>query len=344
MIESSTENLMQMLEEIINKDDIVIDIKFEQLSTICSNKVYLISYIYKCNDVLQEKKYILKEFFSNRAIQNCMKEFDILKELNQISYIAPKVFFYNIKSNMIKNPHIVMEYLGDKTIEKSIFNSNNILKKYIRLKQCAKLLYDIHNTDITSFCYLFKIDKSELNEIQAEYLIVKRLKSAENICIEYNLDGFNVVIYWLKNNLNSVEWSSSRPCLIHQDFHMKNIIIRDENQYIIDWTEACLGDFRSDIAKIFMYYGKNVSDIILNQYEKISTQKIVSINYFVILESFFILFKSYYDIVYGGDSVDDYISEIIHFEYLYENIRNTLNLKLIPEVESLISIINIRRV
>jgi aminoglycoside phosphotransferase (APT) family kinase protein len=77
----------------------------------------------------------------------------------------------------------------------------------------------------------------------------------------------------LLRNIDQIDWLE--PCLVHRDFWPGNTVwYRGHLAAVIDWSEACLGDLRSDVAQCQIEIAFTVdlatADRFLAAYERVS--------------------------------------------------------------------------
>ncbi|RIW30368.1 aminoglycoside phosphotransferase family protein [Bacillus salacetis] len=63
---------------------------------------------------------------------------------------------------------------------------------------------------------------------------------------------------FLNKKLNSMSYENR---LCHGDFHLFNLIMKDEGAVILDWVDASAGDFRADVYRTYLLYSQLSQDI-----------------------------------------------------------------------------------
>lgn len=72
--------------------------------------------------------------------------------------------------------------------------------------------------------------------------------------------------------LEKIDASKSENNLCHGDFHLFNIIQKEENMTIIDWVDASAGDRRADVCRSYLLY-KQFSSELAESYVRIYCEK-----------------------------------------------------------------------
>ena len=121
----------------------------------------------------------------------------------------------------------------------------------------------------------------------------------------YKLTGFKSVMCWLEERRNLVP--CGKPCPVHLDFHPGNVIIRDDGKnFVIDWTQVSVSDFRFDLSWTMLlmstYMERKWRDLVLNEYRKHSGSAVDSIEYFEVFSCVKRLLSIYLSLSAGPES------------------------------------------
>jgi aminoglycoside phosphotransferase (APT) family kinase protein len=100
--------------------------------------------------------------------------------------------------------------------------------------------------------------------------------------------AFAPLINWLNANAEGV--TESTPCLIHQDLHPRNILLRqDSAPVVIDWSSCRIGDFREDLCWTALLAGtfvdESLKEAVYDSYAKASKRALSDLTFFEALVS-----------------------------------------------------------
>lgn len=188
-----------------------------------------------CNDVFllncENGKFILKIAKENIRQEELDKEYKILNKLSKHIKL-PKVLLYKVEKDY---SFFIMEFIKG---EKPNDFSDEILKLM------AQTLRIIHNKTRTNKLVNF----DDLLRNAEKNMLDGRLDEDE-----FNKDGMQIdpkdVLQFLKDNK-----PKSQACLLHGDYRPKNMIIKNNNLYILDWGLSFEGDPYYDLAIIKWYF------------------------------------------------------------------------------------------
>ena len=189
------------------------------------NNVYLIE--------LDGKKYILKIASGESRSKELRHEVKLLNELQNIIKV-PKLVDCGASGQYF---WVLTEFIDGIIIEKNTLN-HDILAKL------ANILKKLHNTCVareTDYDFLLRTAKDNMKNNRldkAEFLINGEYKQPSEL------------LQWLNTNKPT---SASKAKLLHGDFRPKNMIVRSDNIYLIDFGLSFIGDEYYDLA-VFKYY------------------------------------------------------------------------------------------
>ena len=116
------------------------------------------------------------------------------------------------------------------------------------------------------------------------YDVLDKVQKEEGVLEEYGLKAtFEPLTAWLRDNAGTL--TESPPCLIHQDFHPRNILLRsDGSPVVIDWATCTIGDFREDLCWTGLLAGtfidESLKKAIYDSYGEASPRVLVDLPYF----------------------------------------------------------------
>lgn len=188
-----------------------------------------------CNEVYfvnaENGKFILKIAHDKIRQNELEKEYRIITELKD-NIKLPQIYLYVKEKDC---SFFVMQYiegLKPKSFPDEI------------LEQMAKTLNKIHKTKKTNGCVNF----DNLLNI-AEQNMVKNRLDLDEFVREDKIYEPKQVLEYLRNNKPQVN-----ACLLHGDYRPKNIIINNNDLYILDWGLSFVGDPYYDLAIIKLYF------------------------------------------------------------------------------------------
>jgi aminoglycoside phosphotransferase (APT) family kinase protein len=172
---------------------------------------------------------VYKEQFSN--------EVSILEAEKQVyahSYGLPVPKIVEVKEIEGK-PAIVMERIKGETLGNLLKKNLDRATHYMNLS--IEVQQKIHRVPSPKLGLM--TDKLK-RQIQAAELLEKKQKTA------------------LIHQLESIPFE---PHLCHGDFHLLNLIMSDDNVYVLDWIDATSGDVRADVYRSYLLYAQHSEDL-----------------------------------------------------------------------------------
>ncbi|MHA2235674.1 MAG: phosphotransferase family protein [Candidatus Thorarchaeota archaeon] len=229
---------------------------------------------------------IYRPAFSHSA----RREFGILQILHAEGISVPKPHLFKEESEATGRTYIVMERIEGSLLSAELQKSKATPRFNQLLETSIMDLVAIHSLDWKgNFDFL---DHFNITKKPEEYFMTK-LSRVKRIINEHEIDTLFPVIDWME--VNQVE--QVNPCLLHGDYHGMNILVRGESDFVtIDWSNAHIGDFRSDIGFTVLALnsmGVDLTEHIVSLYESISGVKVNNLDYFIVLSSFWNLLRIY---------------------------------------------------
>ncbi len=150
------------------------------------------------------------------------------KTLEENHILVPKLL-----KNFPQEKALLLEDCGDKTLQKIFSDPEN--RKNLQKAQEKAL------------CILKKTRKINTNSLHLK-LDEKELKRDRNLFLEYHIEPRRKFLPSFKETLFTTESLSlekflaqANPVFTHRDFHSGNLILKDQDLYLIDFQDACLG-------------------------------------------------------------------------------------------------------
>ncbi|MHA2146905.1 MAG: phosphotransferase family protein [Candidatus Thorarchaeota archaeon] len=233
-------------------------------------------------DLISESKTLplILRIYRSAFSQSARREFKILQILHVAGISVPRPYLFKEKSEATGRTYIVMERIEGSLLSEELRLSQSTPRFDQLLETSIKDLVAIHSLDWTkSFTFL---DHFNITEKPEEYFNTK-LSRVKRIIFEHGLDALIPVIDWMETN----QVEQVIPRLLHGDYHGMNILVRGENDFVtIDWSNAHIGDFRSDIGFTVLALnsmGVDLTEHIVSLYESIAGVKVNNLDYFMVL-------------------------------------------------------------
>ncbi|MHA2142966.1 MAG: phosphotransferase family protein [Candidatus Thorarchaeota archaeon] len=229
---------------------------------------------------------IYRSAFSHSA----RREFKILQILHAEGISVPRPYLFKEESEATGRTYIVMERIEGTLLSDELQKSQSTPRFDQLLETSIRYLVTIHSLDWTkSFSFL---DHFNIAEKPEEYFNTK-LSRVKSIILEYGVDDLIPVVDWMEGN----QVEQVNPSLLHGDYHGMNILVRGEDDLVtIDWSNAHIGDYRSDIGFTVLALnsmGMNLTEEFVSLYESISGVKASNLGYFIVLSAFWNLLRIY---------------------------------------------------
>ncbi len=307
---------------------------FNRITDGWETEVYSFNLEYEEKNSLESHDLILRVYPGTDAYQKSSREFSVLQKLHELQYPVPEVFLLVRDDSPFKQPFVIMERIDGSVMGEKVIRIIEGQKQFVRL------FFDLHQLDWTRF-----------NPDTSLYLSQKYLESVLEKYHDFIVDshrkpGFLPVIKWLEKQSSTINFL--RFSVIHYDFHPNNIIIRksDNKSFVIDWGSWEVADFRMDLAWTLLlassYYGSQMRDFILKEYESISGVGVENIEFFDVIACTRRLFSIVVSLSEGAQALgmrpgaEETIKEdVSHIKKVYSQLQKITG-ENIPEVDIMI--------
>jgi len=307
-------------------------------------ELYSFIYKYQQEKFEYEEELILRIYPGNLSQKIVQKEYKILEHLHELGYPVPKTFSLEQDSSFFGHSFIIMERISGEDMGEEFFN-------YVKNRDLVGLEKSILSIMNKLFVQLHSLKWQEgmLSSIlNFEYGInnywIEKLEQLEKTIEKDQLNELYPILEWLKENSTQVTPILS---IVHGDFHPHNIMKSEDGLvYVIDWTDATIGDFREDLGWTLMlteaYTGKEVRDLVLKSYESFRGSKVGNLEYFEVasalrrLRDIILLFKE------GSEKAGIREEAIQQIKYNITHLENIVNFvkektrKPIPQIEKFV--------
>ncbi len=184
-------------------------------------------------------------------------EYKLLHLLHSAGLSVPKPYFVDLSGEIFPTPYIVIEFIDGKTEFDPPHWSDF-------LNQMAVHLAKIHALDCS---------KTDLSFLPEKAQAITRKLNARPALLDESLQEGRI-----RNALEKA-WpfpQLNEPVLLHGDFHLGNILWKDEQlAAIIDWEDAEIGDPLADVAncrlELLWMFGIDAMREFTNRYQSLTT-------------------------------------------------------------------------
>ncbi len=241
---------------------------------------------------------ILRMYPGSQGEYRSEKEFQLLRDINDVGYPVPAVHHLETDSAHLGMPFIIMDRIKGHLLDDDLQYDE---KHDESMNLFCKLFVKLHSVDWRQIVK----DTSKFESNDPFFFVNDGLTSYKTALEHHSRTELFPILEWLRERANNVPCDS--PSLIHGDFHPRNILIDHEgNPFVIDWTASTVTDYRADLAWTLLlagtYWGKKYHDIILHKYEAFAERKVNEIEFFEV----FAILRRMFDIsVSLGSSATD---------------------------------------
>ena len=223
---------------------------------------------------------VLRLYKGSNPLEKAKKEFALMTDIPRYGIATPRVHALVTDRSILQHPFIVMEYIGGGTLEIRI-GSDGVSQW---LAPMMEVLVRIHTVP---WIELIPEPERPLPRSGEPLAYVSELMNEMDLLIERNgLDGFESTMGWLRER--EALGTSTRPVLIHNDYHPQNILLREGSLVVIDWSFAEIGDFRMDLAWSILLFsvmaGGNNRAALLEAYERAAGTQVENFEFFEVLK------------------------------------------------------------
>ncbi|UZW14833.1 aminoglycoside phosphotransferase family protein [Clostridium pasteurianum] len=197
-------------------------------------KIYLQNIKY-CKYILKIRSFENKNFKQGFAVENDVNP--LLRKFKIFS--SPKIYLSDTSRKEFNFDYSILEFVNGKTL-------NNFNNKTLFFNS-GQLLAKIHSIKVN---YLGKIMEDKFDKYNAKLYYNKYFSKVVNDLSYYDIHLANKVNRFINLNFNINYYKDLLPVLLHNDFHMKNIMVsQDEKINFIDWDCARYAHSEVDFIK-----------------------------------------------------------------------------------------------
>lgn len=224
---------------------------------------------------------VLRIYDGDNAHETSVREFYGMQRLYEVGYPVPRVDILEPTKSAMGKPFVIMERIEGQLYGTLIVKAPEDKARELRTLFC-RLLLQLHRLDWRRFA-----EYSMNYETHGAYTFVDYYLADERATLERDsLSGFLPVVEWLRQRRNEVP--CERPSVVHCDFHVNNILIREDGSpVVIDWARLHVSDARLDLActliAVQSYVGVERRNYLLREYERQAGATIEHLAWFEVL-------------------------------------------------------------
>lgn len=203
-------------------------------------------------------------------------EFNVMYRLDAVGYPVPKVYAYESDRDTLGSPFLIMERIRGGVLWDVILSKPR--EKYGEILAInTRLMAELHSIPPAKVL-------PDVKCVKTRRQVLCRVQKEAHELGNHGLQGvFEPLIVWLSDNAGTL--TESPLCLIHLDFHPRNILFRsDVSPVVIDWATSTLGDFREDLCWTGLLAGAFIDELlkqgIYDSYVSVSPRVLVDLPYF----------------------------------------------------------------
>ncbi len=313
---------------------------FSRIAEGWETEIYSFVLTHKPEKSRTHKDLILRVYPGEDALQKSEKEFHVMNQLYKMGFPVPELFTLEKDTSFLGNPFVIMEYIKGKSMWSVLAESSTQKTQELLTLFCA-LFRDLHTLSWEPFA----ADPSLYAEKDPYAWIDRWLTIAEKYVDDCKKSEFNPVVDWLDERKFNVP--CERLSITHGDYHPHNVLLQNDEAFVIDWGGADISDFRMDLAWTLLlassYGNPEYRDIILSEYERIAGFKIQQIEYFDVLACLKRLFTISVSLAEGAAKLGmrpgaeaAMKQNVEHIKRVYALLLKSTGIQ-IPEIEALIS-------
>jgi len=219
-----------------------------------------------------KKKTSIIVYSDKEKIKNLLNYDSINKILNKKKISAPKLISENYSNNFIE-----VEDLGNKTVFNIIKKKNNKFKMYKKILLILLKLQNIKLKKIKNFnkktfkvpSYSHRILFGEA-KLFLDWYVPKFIKKNKRYKIKKNLKKILSLL------ISKIQLSNTT--FVHRDFHVSNLMIKNNKISLIDTQDAVYGNIAYDLASLIddvrLKTSNNLKKMIYESYIDLNNKKI----------------------------------------------------------------------
>jgi len=280
---------------------------------------------------------VIRLFVGDPDGRKAREEFKVLGALSPVGFPVPEVFHLETDASKLGGSFFLMERVRGRILSDAYHTSTEEEAASL-MDEFSRILVRLHRLDGRK---LFP----DFPEGGTQDYVDGLFDMGEELIKDSGMTWFRPVLEWLREKGSEVE--SVGLSLIHQDYHMRNVLQRDDGSLVVlDWTQAAPGDYRADLAWTMLlmstYDRPSFREIILEGYEEAAGAKVQNIEYFEALAAVRRLLAISFSLTAGAEglgmrpeAVEMMKQSKRHLTEVYRRITDVTGIRL-PEFEEIL--------
>jgi len=176
---------------------------------------------------------VLRIYPAAEQEEKARREASVQSFVVEAGYPAPRPLLVKGPGSHLRLPFMVMERVpGTAMLDR--------FKNPLAITRCLRLMAALH-------ARLHRLPVTGCPLPYERPLVDSRLAEMRGRVDQFRLPGFRKPIEWLTANRETV--AREEPALLHNDFHPLNLMHSNVGTYVLDWSDAALGDRHHDVAR-----------------------------------------------------------------------------------------------
>ena len=173
----------------------------------------------------------LRVYAGPEGLPRLRREWTLQTRLTKFGYPVARPVLMEEDDGFLGGPFLLMEWVeGERLLER-------LLRDYFALLWAPAAMADVH-------ARLHQAPVAGL-PVPPRPFLDRQLDAFQTAVDDHGLRGLAPGVQWLRDHRPA----DAEPCLLHVDFHAKNILLRpDGAAAVLDWSEADFGDRHADVA------------------------------------------------------------------------------------------------
>ncbi len=248
-------------------------------------RIFAFSLQYELSGRVRREDLILRTFDGAGAVDQAVKEFNVMKRVADRGVPVPRVDLLLTKDAPLGIPSIVMERVRGEELSRRLQRSspseiNRHMEAMIR-----------HFVQLHRVPWLEVFPGSDIPGATPDTplgFVPPDLRQMRLALERYRLKDFDPVLQWLETRAGPE--TESRLCVLHNDYHPLNIMLKPagDELVILDWSFAEVGDPRLDLAWSALLFGVMVGESyrerFLKLYQELSGRSLEAFEFFEALK------------------------------------------------------------
>ena len=223
---------------------------------------------------------VLRLYKGSDSLEKARKEFTLLRGVKRFGIATPRVDALVTDRSILEHPFIVMEHISGGTLEGSL----EMEGPSQWMDPMMQVLAHIH---AIPWRELIPEPEGPFPNMDEPLAFVEGVHREMDQTIDrYQLTDFGSTMDWLRER--KALGAATAPALVHNDYHPQNILLREDELVIIDWSFAEISEIRMDLAwsvlLLSVLLGHEHRSAMLEAYERAADSSVENFEYFEALK------------------------------------------------------------